>query len=108
MGGEKKNRIYYLQFLSQRILSIIKFILKTCKKKKNICYSLLRGVIHMIATEKEYQELLMGNTKCLRPIGGNCVGNCRKTDTNLDCFRPIGGNCVGNCRKSGNESHLIW
>lgn len=62
----------------------------------------------MIASDKIYQELISTNTECTRPIGGKCVGNCRKTDTNNDCMRPIGGKCVGNCRKIETESVLTW
>ena len=44
------------------------------------------------------------NSDCMRPIGGNCAGNCRKTEIYNECMRPIGGNCAGNCRKTGTES----
>lgn len=44
------------------------------------------------------------NVECNRPIGGNCAGNCRKTEVNVECNRPIGGNCAGNCRKTDTES----
>ena len=62
----------------------------------------------MIASSKDYIKMFASNTDCLRPIGGNCVGNCRKTGSNVDCLRPIGGNCVGNCRKAGMNKQLVW
>lgn len=61
----------------------------------------------MVANKQQYNQLA-GNIDCLRPRGGNCVGNCRKTGSNSDCLRPIGGNCVGNCRKTGSKSTLNW
>ena len=61
-----------------------------------------------MVAENAHYNLLSGNTDCVRPIGGNCVGNCRKTGHNSDCLRPIGGNCVGNCRKTGTKSTLKW
>ena len=68
----------------------------------------MKRVKNMTATTKDYAELALSNTDCLRPIGGNCVGNCRKVGSNTDCLRPIGGNCVGNCRKTGKNIHLEW
>ena len=62
----------------------------------------------MVASAKDYEKLSISNTDCARPIGGNCVGNCRKTGSNVDCLRPIGGNCVGNCRKTGKNVQLEW
>lgn len=62
----------------------------------------------MIADKVIYERLLVSNSDCMRPIGGNCVGNCRKVGSNNDCMRPIGGNCVGNCRKTGNSTELNW
>ena len=62
----------------------------------------------VIASEKVYENLFSSNSDCMRPIGGNCVGNCRKTGSNSDCMRPIGGNCVGNCRKTGGNVELNW
>ena len=61
----------------------------------------------MVATKKDYNVLKGNNTKCMRPIGGNCVGNCRKSGTNTECMRPIGGNCVGNCRKA-EKKPINW
>ena len=69
---------------------------------------ILMAVIKMTATKDDYKKLSVGNSDCLRPIGGNCVGNCRKTGSNVDCLRPIGGNCVGNCRKTGKNIQLEW
>ena len=37
----------------------------------------------MVASEKAYMGLLVTNTDCMRPIGGNCVGNCRKTGSSV-------------------------
>ena len=37
----------------------------------------------MVATAKDYAELALSNADCLRPIGGNCTGNCRKTGKNV-------------------------
>lgn len=62
----------------------------------------------MVANEKVYKKLLASNSDCMRPIGGNCVGNCRRTASNSDCMRPIGGNCVGNCRRTGTNTKLKW
>lgn len=52
----------------------------------------------MVASSKDIKKMYGTNSDCTRTIGGNCVGNCRKTSNN-DCTRTIGGNCVGNCRK---------
>lgn len=51
----------------------------------------------------ELNKKVLFNVDCNRPIGGNCVGNCRKTNDFVDCSRPIGGKCVGNCRKTNTE-----
>lgn len=69
----------------------------------------------MLAKESDFQQILGlksvadGNSDCSRPIGGKCVGNCRKIDETKyiaegisDCSRPKGGHCVGNCRKIEN------
>lgn len=62
----------------------------------------------MVPTKKDYADLVQTNIDCLRPIGGKCVGNCRKTGTNVDCLRPVGGICRGNCRKTGKNVQLEW
>ncbi|WP_370807084.1 hypothetical protein [Dialister hominis] len=62
----------------------------------------------MVGSEKAYSKLFASNTDCMRPIGGSCVGNCRKTGSNSDCMRPIGGSCVGNCRKTGGNVTIKW
>lgn len=62
----------------------------------------------MIVKKEVYEKLAISNMDCARPIGGNCVGNCRRAPTNMDCMRPIGGNCVGNCRKSPKVVQLKW
>lgn len=62
----------------------------------------------MLKTSKAYSEMIPANRDCMRPIGGRCVGNCRKPETNNDCLRPIGGRCVGNCRKPADESGIKW
>lgn len=62
----------------------------------------------MVASKSAYNNLFTSNSDCMRPIGGKCVGNCRKTGTNSDCMRPIGGKCVGNCRKTGGETVIDW
>ncbi len=44
----------------------------------------------MIANDTVYKKMLVNsevkqvepNNSCQREIGGNCVGNCRKTDNN--------------------------
>lgn len=61
----------------------------------------------MIANDNTYMKL-QRNTECMRPIGGRCVGNCRKADVNTECMRPIGGRCVGNCRKSDANNQIDW
>ncbi|MBQ7561745.1 MAG: hypothetical protein IJS99_07935 [Synergistaceae bacterium] len=63
---------------------------------------------------QSYAKLFSYGLNCERPIGGNCVGNCRVLDNKLlscgfDCERPIGGNCVGNCRVFDNTAaSLVW
>lgn len=51
----------------------------------------------------ELNKKVLYNVECNRPIGGNCAGNCRKTEKYVECSRPIGGNCAGNCRKTDIE-----
>lgn len=62
----------------------------------------------MVVSKSAYEKLSGVNSDCLRPIGGKCVGNCRRTETNTECARPIGGRCVGNCRKTGGDAELQW
>ena len=49
-----------------------------------LCSNILltEGLV-MVATAKDYAELALSNADCLRPIGGNCTGNCRKTGKNV-------------------------
>lgn len=54
----------------------------------------------MVANNKTAKKMYGSSTSCARTIGGRCVGNCRKADSNLNCMRTVGGRCVGNCRKS--------
>lgn len=61
----------------------------------------------MIANKDTYMKL-QKNTECMRPIGGHCVGNCRKAHVNAECMRPIGGHCVGNCRKTTANTKIDW
>lgn len=62
----------------------------------------------MLASNTQYSKMFGNQTDCQRTIGGNCVGNCRKSATTTDCQRTIGGNCVGNCRKSAKATSLKW
>lgn len=54
----------------------------------------------MVANFDDLKKMYGLNDSCGRTIGGRCVGNCRKTETNKECGRTIGGRCVGNCRKT--------
>ena len=69
----------------------------------------MKGVNDMKPDRKSYSKLFAFGLDCERPIGGNCVGNCRIVSQNLDCERPIGGKCVGNCRIADTHAAgLVW
>ena len=62
----------------------------------------------MVANEKAYSMMYGSKGECMRTVGGKCVGNCRKTETNSECMRTIGGRCVGNCRKTDRNAQMSW
>lgn len=53
--------------------------------------------IYMVSNMAKSKQML--GMSCSRTVGGRCVGNCRKVETN-NCMRTVGGRCVGNCRKT--------
>ena len=39
---------------------------------------------NVVASKQVYANLFSSNSDCMRPIGGKCVGNCRKTGGNVE------------------------